>query len=124
MIKRYIMCILFGLIFSAAFTQNQQTSASDKLPANFHQRWEVDGGGSYIIPTGNKQWTEFNWKGEVRFRFVLIEEKPEYTMLYDASRNMYVKLTDTQLFWGNNLDGVVYRDAHGSWIEEAAKKKQ
>ena len=126
MVKKYMMCFLLSLLFLTAFTQSPKnimgpkdsSSTSDDLPSDFHQRWQYDDGLSYFMQTGNNQWTEINWKGKITFHYVLIEEKPSFTLLYDISRNLYVKLTNSQLFFGNGRYSADSPSKRGAWVDK------
>ena len=121
-----MMCFLLSLLFLTAFTQSPKnimgpkdsSSTSDDLPSDFHQRWQYDDGLSYFMQTGNNQWTEINWKGKITFHYVLIEEKPSFTLLYDISRNLYVKLTNSQLFFGNGRYSADSPSKRGAWVDK------
>jgi len=126
MIKSYLICFLPGLIFTPAFAQTPKSikGAKDTLPtsddllSDFYQQWEYDDGLSYFIPAGNNQWTEINRNGKITYRYALIEEKPSYTLLCDSSRNLYIKLTNSQLFFGNSRYSAETPSKYGKWVDK------
>lgn len=87
-----------------------------------HKKWEYIRGG-YFIPGTNKQWIEFNQNGKPRFTYNVIDENDTTLTLYDENRKLYVRLTDAEMYFGNQKDSINKPSFFGMWKPNPFKIK-
>jgi hypothetical protein len=73
--------------------------------------------GSYFAPLDGQKWVEIDRKkGFTMYHYVLLDGAENSTViLYDASRNLYVKLTPAEMFFGNSRDDITKASLFGTW---------
>jgi peptidylprolyl isomerase len=86
--------------------------------------YESAQGKSYYKSLGDKEWGEFSYgNANPVFRFQLVRKSDVETILYDASRNVFVRITNNEFFWGNTENDINKRLFSGSWIDESSIDK-
>jgi hypothetical protein len=78
------------------------------------QAWSyvADTGGTFQHTYGN-QWVQYR-NGQSPISFVEVARTPQYVEIFDANRNLHVRLYPTQL-WQTNPDGSWLHAFDGQW---------
>lgn len=92
---------------------------SEKLSLNPIFIYTKDHPKGYFKKIDNSNWGEFNFfTGEKIYSFYAVQELNNIIILYDKGRNMYVKLTESECFWGNSYDNIPNKIYDGKWVEK------
>jgi hypothetical protein len=92
------------------FQQAAPTGAED-LSAEWHSN---DGAVAFVTEDGTN-WDERDKEGTARFKFTTQDETEQYVEIYDASRQMTLRIFDTHVKFLQN--GEWYVMANGGWAE-------
>ena len=72
---------------------------------------------AYFMLVSGDMWDEIRVSDDkVLFHYRLVSETSATIILYDESRKVYVRLTETECFWGSSKDDINHKIYNGVWV--------
>lgn len=113
-VKRYIY-ILLAILLSAT-----SVNAMDRVRAFIYYYDQPNGLYDYFIKTSDNTWEEMDLgKNIVKFHFRTVSEDGEQTILFDGERNLYIRLTASGCYVGDNKTSANRKLYDGYWTTAA-----
>jgi hypothetical protein len=78
--------------------------------------WIKSDANTYIFRSDNDIWIERDADSFIHATFEQIEEKADEVVLFDKSRNMFVKLTDDAAAFGSSRENITVVLTYGRWL--------
>ena len=71
----------------------------------------------YFMQVSSGQWEEIRVSDEkVLYKYRFVSESGGAMILYDESRSVYVRVTESELFWGSTKEDITHKIYDGAWV--------